>query len=394
MQEKITPLVHNNWDPLEEIWLGDVYPENFYDDLEPDIRDSFRIITQWTKEDLSIIQKKFEEFNVIVKRPNINLSKEIYTVDKNKKILRKPPICPRDNNGVVADKLFSSHLFEPALQDLVKDYNNVYSPDTNVPSVTGANMVKLGKDIIFDFPIPASKEKVFKHFYKFTKLHGSFFSDYRLMYSRNGGHCDGCFMPIKPGLFLATKYWKEYDLTMPGWDKIEILNPSYITAGREFVYGKDYMGNGHNGRWINFIENMPPHFNKFVYEKCKDWTGNYKETYFEVNIVMIDEKNMLCIDSAKANEPIYEALEKHGVTCHIVPWRTRGFWDGGLHCITLDVKRKAKLEDYFPERGGPGIKTIISNNFFNSQEAFFTEYNSWLETKTTRELNGYLSYLV
>lgn len=389
MEEKITPLVHNNWDPLEEIWLGDVYPEHFYDDLEPDIRDSFRIITQWTKEDLSAIQKKLEEFNVVVKRPNINLDREVYGLGTKKTILRKPPICPRDINGVVGNKLFSCHRNEPAYVDLVKDYNNVFVASGMIPSVTGANMVKLGRDIIFDFPVPANKEKIFRHFYKFSKVHGSFFSEYRLHYSRNGGHCDGCFMPLKPGLFLATKYWTDYQLTMPGWDKIEILNPSYITAGKNF-----FMNNGVNGRWINFVENMPPHFNKFVYEKCKDWTGNYKETYFEVNIVMIDEKNMLCIDSAKINEPVYEALDKHGVKCHIVPWRTRGFWDGGLHCITLDIKRKAKLEDYFPERGDPGVKTVLHGKFFSSQEQFFSEYNEWLSTKNSKELNGYLSYLV
>jgi hypothetical protein len=26
---------HNSWDTLEEVWLGDVYPAEWYDHLEP-----------------------------------------------------------------------------------------------------------------------------------------------------------------------------------------------------------------------------------------------------------------------------------------------------------------------------------------------------------------------
>jgi hypothetical protein len=33
-----------------------------------------------------------------------------------------------------------------------------------------------------------------------------------------------------------------------------------------------------------------------------------------------------------------------------VPWRHRYFWDGGLHCITLDLRRDGTQQDYFPNR--------------------------------------------
>jgi hypothetical protein len=33
-----------------------------------------------------------------------------------------------------------------------------------------------------------------------------------------------------------------------------------------------------------------------------------------------------------------------------VPWRHRYFWDGGLHCITLDLYREGTQQDYFPDR--------------------------------------------
>jgi len=36
---------------------------------------------------------------------------------------------------------------------------------------------------------------------------------------------------------------------------------------------------------------------------------------------------------------------------HSLPFRTRTFWDGGLHCITLDIRRNDDMIDLFPERG-------------------------------------------
>ena len=67
--------VHNNWDPLEEIWLGDTWPANFYDDETAEVRDAFYELTEWTKTDLVAIQKKFEEFGVVVRRPVIDESR-------------------------------------------------------------------------------------------------------------------------------------------------------------------------------------------------------------------------------------------------------------------------------------------------------------------------------
>ena len=38
--------VHNNWDPLEEIWLGDTWPTNFYDNIKnTEVKDAFYQLT-------------------------------------------------------------------------------------------------------------------------------------------------------------------------------------------------------------------------------------------------------------------------------------------------------------------------------------------------------------
>ena len=79
---------HNSWSQLEEVWLGDVYPVEWYEHLDPEIRDVFQRITETTQEDLSIIQRKLESFGVTVQRPQYtNIDYFVTTESGN---LKKP----------------------------------------------------------------------------------------------------------------------------------------------------------------------------------------------------------------------------------------------------------------------------------------------------------------
>jgi hypothetical protein len=46
----------------------------------------------------------------------------------------------------------------------------------------------------------------------------------------------------------------------------------------------------------------------------------------------------------------FKAFNQRGITPHVVNFRHRYFWDGGLHCITSDISREGKIKDYFPNR--------------------------------------------
>jgi len=404
--------VYNNWDPLEEIWLGDVWPSHFYDNLEPEVRDNFYYLTECTKEDLAAIQKKFEEFGVIVRRPHIEDDRSKHTITDKSSILLKPPICPRDDHAVVGNRLFydgSQERWWKPILDLYTDQIFSHSKDSSIPDINGANMVKIGRDIIFDHAgiwehtdgvgsLQQRKEEVFKRFKSFEERELVWFGDkHRLHFSTEGGHLDSCYMPAKEGIVLTTKHVDNYDEILPNWKQIGIRNPSYM-AEKE-----DYQGNalfvskdsqyrkvptilrtkdfGPFRKWlgnlVGLMDHVPPHFNQYIHEFCKSWIGNYKETYFEVNVVPIDEHNLICVDTSGLFDNLFEELEKNGITCHTVPWRSRGFWDGGIHCITLDVRRRSTLKDYFPDRGENGIATVNSSVFSNSTEIFLKEYNQW-----------------
>lgn len=364
--------VHNGWDPLEEIWLGDVWPKEFYEDLNPEIRQAFRTVTDWTKEDLYQIQKKFEELGIVVRRPYIDINNKQKYLNPNGTLL-KPPICLRDDNAVIGNKLFFN---QPKFSNLKNFYDHdcLFVPE-GMTMISGASMVKIGRDILFDSPVVEQqpKENIFYNFYCFEKnIIKNFSKDYRIYYATNGGHCDGCFMPIKFGVSLSTVYATGYDFFLPKWQTVDLKNPTYIHHSRIGNPGIHW----NQPKW--YVPNMVggPSFNEYVEKYCQSWIGFYTETFFEVNVVAIDEENLVCIGDEKNAYPYVKEIEKHGIKCHLVPFRTRSFWDGGIHCITLDTKRKGTLKDYYPDRGEMGFKGIYSNNFSNT-EKFMEEYNDW-----------------
>jgi len=50
------------------------------------------------------------------------------------------------------------------------------------------------------------------------------------------------------------------------------------------------------------------------------------------------------------NKQVFDALARYGITAHVVPFRHRYFWDGGIHCVTMDLHREGVQQDFFPER--------------------------------------------
>ena len=370
---------HNGWDPLEEVWLGDCWPKSFYDDLEPDVRDAFHMLTDMTKEDLDRTHKFLEDWGVIVRRPFIDKTRKDLYVNSSGRLL-KPPIAVRDTHCVVGNTMYSSspYAYEKGCWGAILDE---YKKDPDVkfksrPWVGGPNTVRLGRDLMFDRNMTDSyllnkwdqatkNQFLFDDWLKFSRVYPQEFQqDYRIHYTTNGGHYDGCFAPLRPGLLLTTKYFQDYELFYPGWDRINITDPTYAVVARGKT--REELNMASQKQWQMFKDNnihsalgkwqLPgdtaPSFNEYVNRYCKTWVGNFTETYFEVNILVLDPNNILCIGG---HDSLFEDFAKRGITAHVTPFRARTFWDGGMHCNTLDIRRRGGKEDYFPDRGDNGI---------------------------------------
>ena len=62
-----------------------------------------------------------------------------------------------------------------------------------------------------------------------------------------------------------------------------------------------------------------------------------------MNILSVDENTIIC-DSAQ--EPLMRELDKHGIDSVPVRFRHGMTLSGGIHCTTLDLRRKGTLESY------------------------------------------------
>lgn len=326
------PLInsHDSWSPLQEAWLGDVYPASWYDHLEPAVRDVFYQLTEITQQDLAVIEACMTSFGVHVKRPRYDSIDDFIHLGH----LIKPDICPRDDFVVIGNELLVPEQPKPAWKHVIESYRQ--APGSGIrPGIqhffNGANVVRVGKDIIID-------RDCFDYEYRGE------FPDYRVRVVANGGHMDGCFAILKPGLILANHYWDDYANTFPGWDIIMLDDPTY-RAAPSTGYQQPYPV--YNGKFWNTTVGTNQSFNEHIVKHALDWVGCYTETYFELNCLVVDTGNVLMLAE---NETLARDLERHGIRVHWVPFRTRSFWDGAMHCLTVDIRRQSQIVDYFPAR--------------------------------------------
>ncbi len=327
---------HNSWSPLEECWLGDVYPVEWYEHLDSEVRDVFQRLTEITRQDLNAIQRTLESHGVTVRRPQFTTIE--HHLDETD-MLKKPPIVPRDWHVVIGNTLYYCGMLEQCWKEIVDQYLKdsqcgVMRSQHRVAN--GANIVRVGRDIILDIDIYDRPIAV---------GYDNWWPEYRVQIEKNGGHMDGCFAILKPGLILANHYFDGYDRTFPNWEIIYMDNPTYKTAWST-GYKQPYPL--YNGKFYDTTVGTNKAFNDHVIKHAQDWVGNYTETYFELNCLSIDEKNVVMLGE---NDLVAEELQRRGITVHWVPFRTRSFWDGAMHCLTVDIRRQSTVEDFFPERG-------------------------------------------
>lgn len=324
--------------PLREVWLGDCYPESYYNHLPNEIADPFRQITEWTKQDTGKLQTFLEERGIVVCRPQFK-SIDFYLDDYGS--LRKPPITPRDDYLVLGTTLYT--LREPPKKNPWEYWLDHYRQNScdvqsgwnkPVDFLTPPALVRIGQDLYID---QHSHEHCWR---QFSAWMVDTAKDYRVNIAATSGHSDAVFCPVAPGLIVSSHYKTNYQHTFPDWEVFSI--PDVLN---NFTFKKNW--------WTrdNDINNNQA-FSQHIQSRAQDWVGEARETVYEVNMLVIDEKNVVAM---KEYPPLNEWLHDRGITVHQFDFRTRSFWDGGWHCLTLDIRRDDTKTDLFPERGSNGV---------------------------------------
>lgn len=400
--------VYQPWDTLKVCVVGRSYPPEFYEFMDnPRLKELFQQIARETEEDFQGIISKLEEFGVDVVRPTCPVVQVDEYITENKRIPGPISMTPRDQMIMIGTNFFvfpPDHIAKKAsgrirtsvltreiyemikgdgwpqewatienLPKWVRDEINTKFPHFNdykslsditakfpwwspiidrvkqqgntvienqhhdkLNLISANGITRIGRDMYFGASHDGWSDKL-------ADIETEFFQDYRCHYVTTGGHIDGCFCPVTPGLIVSIDEIKTYETTFPGWEVVYLEGESW---GKVAEFSALKMKN--QGRWWIKGHENDDELIQYVETWLNDWVGYCEESVFDVNILVIDKKNIIV---SGYNETAFEAFARHGVTAHICPFRHRYFWDGGIHCVTLDLHREGTMEDYFPERG-------------------------------------------
>jgi hypothetical protein len=371
--------VYQHWDPLKVCVVGQSYPPEFYSWITvPHVRKLFEKIAIETEEDYQNIIKKLNEFNVEVLRPALPSNAFI-----NGKYL-PPPMTPRDSMIMIGENFYKGYELDfkkfyndvkdsswppcdspeefltlplyiqnecnelhslPDLQNFYSSYNHIFDRIANqgnviktncISDAPGAYITRIGKDLFFGTNSYDQDQIMYKN-----QINAEF-PNTRNHIVNTGGHSDGTYCPVCPGLIISLHDVPTYKHTFPDWEVVYLPGQSWNK-----VVAFSQLKQKNKGKWwIPGFENDDEVTN-LIESWLGHWTGYVEETVFDVNMLIIDPKNIIVFNY---NKQVFDALARYGITAHVVPFRHRYFWDGGIHCVTTDLHREGNVQDFFPKR--------------------------------------------
>ena len=241
--------------------------------------------------------------------------------------------------GAVTNTIGSNYKFPMNRRHYAWGGVRKWLEDNNVPIVydqhiNSACMWRLGKDLFFNYVNIINKINEKSFLKKWSKL----FPNHRVHGVDIPGHGDGAMHPVKEGLIIATRDENFYKDFYPNWEIVT------VESGWNKMKGFLQMKNKNRGRWWIKGEENNQDLIDYIDKWLDHWVIYAEESVFDVNVLPIDEQN--CIVNGY-NKKIFDAFDRHGVTPHVVNFRHRYFWDGGLHCITSDIHREGKMKTFW-----------------------------------------------
>lgn len=332
--------VYDEFQPLQRVVVGQGYPVDYFDMIsDTQVRDQLEKIFHEINEDLRALADTIRAFGVDVIRAPL-ISKAQFQDSAYHGHYRKPPITVRDSQTVFGSKFVS--LTADDSQELLVQKISAASPANCLrcrdPVMQGANassIFKMGRDVWFDesdWLTPDQSQWLIDHVLTDER--------YRFHRMLSDGHSDCVFAVLRPGVILTTFHDTgiRYDRDFPAWSMHRIQNPSID----RFWQFRDEMHPGLTW-WVPGKDNLPQ-FRKYVDSYLNEWTGTIHETVFDVNCLSVDTEHVIF---ACYNKEVFDYCRRNGIEPILCELRHRFFFDGGVHCVTLDLERRGVMEDYF-----------------------------------------------
>ncbi|MEH2241475.1 inosamine-phosphate amidinotransferase 1 [Nostoc sp.] len=341
--------VYNEWDPLEEILVGRAtnaripcpdpglfaveYREYGRIQNIPSGRYNDRVIEE-TEEDLDDLVQTLQRLGITVQRPSIaDHSIKFSTPDWESD--GQHNYCPRDILTAIgtwiieAPIVLRSRFFETlSYKSILINYlqsgakwisaprprltNEIYNVEESSsfaikdyePIFDAANILRLGRDIFY---LVSDSGNLCGALWLQTVLGEEYrVHTYDNIYS--GSHVDTTIVPIRPGLVVVNA------------ERVSKQNIPNLFKGWDVIY-------------LDEIVDIGCYTSTSLATK---WIG--------INLLMVNP-NLAIVD--KAQTRLIRELEKRDVDVMGLQLRHARTLGGGFHCVTLDVRRRGSLEDYY-----------------------------------------------
>jgi len=378
----MTYSVYQHWDTLKVCMVGKTYPPEFYSWIKnTQTRNTFEKLAEETEEDYQNLIKLLENnFGVRTVRPEFpsNLN-ELYIDGK----WVQPPTAPRDYFIMIGENFWvpkvpnGSHAWSVFYRQNKKSYwpdyarpndfyetwpqfvNNIkekfetfqqfdqnhLDAKLNFYTHTFDELKKQGNSIEYtdlDFINGCFVSRLGEDLYFATQTFhddkqallqqvNQYFPDTTNRIVNAGGHGDAVYCPVTPGLIISLHDIPTYKDTFPDWEVVYLPDSNYAHM-RDFEFSMKR----NKGRWFFPGFEKDPHMVEMVDHYFDEWVGEVHETVFDVNMLVVDEKNVIV---SAHNNQVESACARYGVNVHVSPFRHKYFWDAGIHCITNDLDR-------------------------------------------------------
>lgn len=388
---------NNSHDQLRSVVLGQYYTAEYFQEIDAaEIRQPLQQIANEIQEDLDGFKCFLESNGVTVIRPELPSYDEFWQHHATTGQFLEPPLMPRNCHTVIGNTMYQlfhdNRMIDQCLQQLDPNIKNLVESNRNyfdqeiskhtdcfrADQNTWYRQQKYQELAGPDWPafhdyvqgarsqIPEIQKELQEfnsvlHYNSsdFVPIEGPnlFVTDLGLVvdsneycdytswlqqhvdYSGNiikintgASHTDGCFAILGHQLILGIDPLIDYQAAFPNHTVIAVPPENYMHS----INGYKIMKQSVQGRWWVPGQEHNQNFINYVEKYLTDWTGHVYESVFDVNVLSINP-DTVCVTGD--NPEILNQLNKNGVEPVIIPWRHRFFVDGGLHCITLDLRR-------------------------------------------------------
>lgn len=343
--------VWSKWDPLKEVLIGTCVDPSYFDYVANlEIKEKLQKLVIETQQDLDNIAEVCRSEGVNVTRVNKN-SFPAYLNPDEKATGIKPMLYPRDMLAVIGEHLISAHqqymtddLFTEVIDQKIMHKKTPWHElhvKHKIKTIEPPSWTLVGKDLFIDIDQWEIKDNTAynqRSHEIIEKWAHKWWPEIDVHWVSIGGHNDSCFHTIKPGAIISLDEIMRYQETFPGWDVCYIPDtslsklPDFMRAKAK-TYGKYWIpGEEHNNELTAFVNSW-----------LDDWLGYVEETVFDVNCLMLNEHTVLV---SSYNKQAFKFFKKHKIEPIICPLRHRFFFDGGIHCVSLDLYREGECQSY------------------------------------------------